>query len=133
MKESKILVSDSRFLECVDELATQITEMKFGDGAYSLLSEIGKIEENNYIDALAFSEEAQDYYNEMFDEYETLLNNTLNVWNKQGEIEYICSLCQKFTDKITYMKDFDNDFCDVCVYNINKTNIMIQLRKEKKL
>ena len=26
---NKILVSDSKFLECVDEIATQITEMNF--------------------------------------------------------------------------------------------------------
>jgi hypothetical protein len=30
-----------------------------------------------------FTEEAQDFYNEKFDEIETLINNTLNVWNKQ--------------------------------------------------
>ena len=70
MKENKILVSDSNFLECVDELATQITETKFG--------------ENTYVDLMMmFTEEAQDYYNERFDEYEALLNNTLNVWNKE--------------------------------------------------
>ena len=32
---------------------------------------------------LGFTEEAQDFYNEKFDEIETLINNTLNVWNKQ--------------------------------------------------
>ena len=35
MKENKILVRDSNFLECVDELATQITEMNFGADTYT--------------------------------------------------------------------------------------------------
>ena len=82
MKENKILVSDSRFLECVDELATQITEMNYGADTYGSSSEVGQE------GVMIFQEEAQDYYNEMFDEYETLLNNTLNVWNKQGENKY---------------------------------------------
>ena len=80
MKENKILVSDSNFLECVDELATQITEMNFGADTYGQSSEVGQE------DVMMFTEEAQDYYNEMFDEYEALLNDTLNVWNKESEV-----------------------------------------------
>ena len=80
MKENKILVSDSNFLECVDELATQITEMNFGADTYTEK----KIFEGRY--ETVMTEEAQDYYNEMFDEYEALLNNTLNVWNKESEV-----------------------------------------------
>ena len=74
---NKILVSDSKFLECVDEIATQITEMNFGEDTYAESSEVGQ--EN----VMMFTEEAQDFYNEKFDEIETLINNTLNVWNKQ--------------------------------------------------
>ena len=70
---NKILVSDSKFLECVDELATQITEMNFGADTYTESSD----------GVIRFTEEAQDYYNDKFDDYETLINNTLNVWNKQ--------------------------------------------------
>jgi|TARA_R110002073_G_scaffold248085_2_gene411072 hypothetical protein len=69
---NKILVSDSKFLECVDEIATQITEMNFG--ADTWMYDDGHRSMN-------FSEEAQDFYNESFDEIETLINNTLNVWN----------------------------------------------------
>jgi len=71
----KILVSDDAFLSCVDELATQITEMNYGAEAYDVDDSGDR-----------FSEEAQDYYNEMFSEYEELINATLNVWNKQREI-----------------------------------------------
>ena len=71
----KILVSDNAFLSCVDELATQITEMNYGAEAYDVDDSGDR-----------FTEEAQDYYNEMFSEYEELINATLNVWNKQREI-----------------------------------------------
>ena len=71
----KILVSDDAFLSCVDELATQITEMNYGAEAYDVDDSDDR-----------FTEEAQDYYNEMFSEYEELINATLNVWNKQREI-----------------------------------------------
>ena len=81
MRTSKILVSDSNFLECVDELATQITEMNYGAETY------GESSEGGQEGVMMFTEEAQDYYNEKFDEYEALLNNTLNVWNEQGELE----------------------------------------------
>ena len=74
----KILVSDSRFLECVDEIATQITEMNFGEETYMEVNT-----EGTRMFEFCFTEEAQDFYNEKFDEYETLINNTLNVWNKQ--------------------------------------------------
>ena len=74
-KDAKILVNDDAFLSCVDELATQITEMHYGADTWT---------EEDFI--IKFSEEAQDYYNEMFSEYEELINATLNVWNKQREI-----------------------------------------------
>jgi len=77
---NKILVSDSKFLECVDEIATQITEMNFGADTWVEEYGHGAWEEQSI---LVFSEEAQDFYNDKFDEYETLINNTLNVWNKQ--------------------------------------------------
>ena len=77
--EKKILVSDSAFLECVEELATQITEMNFGAETW----EEKKCGERSIF---FFSEESQDFFNEKIEEYEALINNTLNVWNKQAEI-----------------------------------------------
>ena len=55
--------------------------MNYGADTYGQSSEVGQE------DVMMFTEEAQDYYNEKFDEYEALLNNTLNVWNEQGELE----------------------------------------------
>jgi hypothetical protein len=52
-------------MECIDELATQITEMNFGADTYI---HQGK---DNFI----FRDDAQDFYNEKYDEYEELINN----------------------------------------------------------
>jgi len=53
-------------MEFIDELATQITEMNFGAETF----EERKIYEGSY--ETHFTDEAQDYYNEMYDEYENL-------------------------------------------------------------
>lgn len=86
---------DCNFLECVDELATQITEMNYGADTYGQSSEVGQE------GVMMFTEEASDYYNEKFDEYEALLNNTLNVWNEQGENAMIIIKTNKIKIKIT--------------------------------
>jgi hypothetical protein len=79
----------------VDELATQITEMNYGADTYGQSSEVGQE------GVMMFTEEASDYYNEKFDEYEALLNNTLNVWNEQGENAMIIIKTNKIKIKIT--------------------------------
>ena len=89
-KTDKILVSDSKFLECVDEIAIQITEMNFGAdtwveaGGYMMGVTISG--ETIKPKGLKLSKEAQEFYNDKFDEYEDLINNKLNVWNKQREL-----------------------------------------------
>ena len=56
---SKRYIDNSRFMEFISEMATQITEMNFG--------------QETYIDGDGgFTEESEDYYNEMYDEYENL-------------------------------------------------------------
>jgi hypothetical protein len=37
-----IRTDNSMYMECVDELATQITEMKFGSDTYAESSEVGQ-------------------------------------------------------------------------------------------
>tara|TARA_R110002012_G_scaffold294008_1_gene489869 strand:+ start:991 stop:1182 length:192 start_codon:yes stop_codon:yes gene_type:complete len=55
-------------MEFIDEIATQITEMNFGADTYY-----------NY----KFTDEAKDYYNEMYDEYEDLyIRMILQIPNK---------------------------------------------------
>tara|TARA_R110002167_G_scaffold3430_1_gene16739 strand:- start:2281 stop:2505 length:225 start_codon:yes stop_codon:yes gene_type:complete len=55
-------------MEFIDEMATQITEMNFGADTFVDWANLDKTKEN----AIKFSDEAQEYYNEMYDEYEDL-------------------------------------------------------------
>ncbi len=55
-------------MEFIDELATQITEMNFGADTW---------EEEEEHKVMVFTDEAQDYYNEMYDEYENLYINLI--------------------------------------------------------
>jgi hypothetical protein len=71
----KTYVDNSRFLQFISEMATQITEMNFGQETY----EERKIYEGSY--ETHFTNEAQDYYNEMYDEYEMMANNIMGVYS----------------------------------------------------
>jgi len=64
----KTYIDNSRFMEFIDELATQITEMNFGADTWNA-------------DRMVFTDEAQEYYNEMYDEYEMMANNIMGVYN----------------------------------------------------
>ena len=65
---SKTHVENSKFMEFIDEMATQITEMNFGYDTW--------VEDNN---GMSFSEEAQDYYNDKWSEYEAMANSIMGV------------------------------------------------------
>ena len=79
----KIYIEDSDFMEFIDEMATQITEMNFGAETY----EERKIYEGSY--ETHFTNEAQDYYNEMYNEYETMANNMMGVYKRHDMIMHI--------------------------------------------
>lgn len=72
---SKTYINNSRFMEFIDEMATQITEMNFGADTYGKSSEAGQEM------VIMFQEEAQDYYNEIYDEYEMMANNIMGVYS----------------------------------------------------
>ena len=74
---SKIYIENSTFMEFIDELATQITEMNYGAETYK---DEDKLIENRE-SVITFTDEAQDFYNEMYDEYEGLTNNLLGVYS----------------------------------------------------
>ena len=63
----------SNEMEFIDEIATQITEMNFKEKTYS--------QDKDRNNEIMFTNEAQDYYNEMYDEYEGLTNNLLGVYS----------------------------------------------------
>jgi len=73
---SKIYIENSTFMEYIDELATRITEEKFGEETYTEGST-----QDNKDGFMIFNEEPQDFYNEVYDEYETLTNNLLGVYS----------------------------------------------------
>tara|TARA_R100000231_G_scaffold138719_1_gene117776 strand:+ start:7209 stop:7454 length:246 start_codon:yes stop_codon:yes gene_type:complete len=73
----KIYIENSKFMEYIDELATRITEEKFGEYTFTDLPE----DECTSQDTVRFTDEAQDFYNDVYDEYETLTNNMLGVYS----------------------------------------------------
>ena len=73
---NKIYIDNSRFMEFIDELATQITEMNFGADT---TKEIKDGLSDGYV--TIFTDEAQEYYNEMYGEYEMMANNIMGVYS----------------------------------------------------
>ena len=67
---SKRYIDNSRFMEFINEMATQLTEMNYGADTF-VYSE----------DEPRFSEEAQDFFNETYDEYEMMANNIMGVYS----------------------------------------------------
>ena len=59
--EKKIYIKNERFMEFIDELATEFTQMRFGEETYEKI----KIYEGSY--ETHFTYEAQNYYNEKYD------------------------------------------------------------------
>tara|TARA_R110002012_G_scaffold3623_1_gene17016 strand:+ start:808 stop:1056 length:249 start_codon:yes stop_codon:yes gene_type:complete len=73
---AKIYIDNSTFMEFVDEIATQMTEIAY-KGKATIEIQDGLSDHT----CIVFTDEAQDYYNEKYDEVETLVNNTLNIHN----------------------------------------------------
>lgn len=68
----KVFVDNSKFLEAVSEIADQLTVAQFGEGFDK---------EDDGDEGTRYTEEAQDFFNEKYDEIESLLNNTLGVFS----------------------------------------------------
>ena len=67
---AKIYIDNAKYMEFVSEIATQLTELNFHEDTFEVQRGEGFIQ---------FTDEAQDFYNERYDEVETLLINTLNI------------------------------------------------------
>ncbi len=61
----KTYIDNSKFMELVSEIATEFTEQHFYDRTYQ------KVEGGE-----SFTEEAQDFYNDKYEELEKMLNDT---------------------------------------------------------
>jgi len=64
----------ARFIEVVGDLAKDVTEERFGEYTY---------EYNEESKLHMFTDEAQDFYNEKYDEIETTLNVSFNTYNNR--------------------------------------------------
>ena len=89
---SKIYIENSTFMEYIDELATRITEEKFGEETYTEGST-----QDNKDGFMIFNEEPQDFYNEVYDEYETLTNNLLGVYSNT-ELDNLEDVAKKYRE-----------------------------------
>ena len=78
---SKKYVDNSRFMEFIDEMALNITEMNFGQETWEEV----KIYEGSYETHL--TADAQEYYNEVYSEYEMVANNILGIYSDNDKIK----------------------------------------------
>ena len=72
----KIYIDNSRFMEFVDEMATQMTEREFGEKTWSSYRIKGVV---------SMRDEPQDFYNERYDEVESMLNEIMGVYTDNDE------------------------------------------------
>ena len=80
---AKIYIDNSTFMEFVDEIATQMTEIAYhGNATIEIKSKTSEVKEVNG-SCVVFKDEAQDFYNERYDEVETILNRTLNIHSNE--------------------------------------------------
>lgn len=70
---AKIYIDNARYMEFIDEITTQITEERFGEEMYE--------SKDSTDNSFGLREEAQDYYNQKYDEVETILNKTLKIYS----------------------------------------------------
>ena len=73
-------------IEFISEIATQLTELNFHEDTFVLEDETDvKLMSNVIHQTYKFTEDAQDFFNERYDEVETLLENTLDITNDNPE------------------------------------------------
>jgi len=70
-------IPNDKWMEFISEIATQLTELNFHEDTFEVIGEKGI--------HLRFTEDAQDFFNERYDEVETLLENMLDITNDKPE------------------------------------------------
>tara|TARA_R100001163_G_C5051096_1_gene187878 strand:+ start:1230 stop:1475 length:246 start_codon:yes stop_codon:yes gene_type:complete len=76
---SKHRIPNEKWMEFIDEVVTQMLELEFGE--YYKNTGFDNVEDKTY----TLTDEAQDFFNERYDEVETLLENTLDITNDKPE------------------------------------------------
>jgi hypothetical protein len=74
---AKIYIDNAKYMEFIDDIATQITIQRFGEDTYATSSEVGQE------GVIMFQEDAHDFYNEQYDWVETMLNSKLKILAKK--------------------------------------------------
>ena len=73
---AKIYIDNAKYMEFIDDIATQMTEIAY-KGKATLEVRDGLSDGV----AIVFTDEAQDYYNDRYDDVETMLNKTINIYS----------------------------------------------------
>ena len=68
----KTYINNSYFMEFVDEIATQLTELNFHEETFYM---------DNKTDKLSFTPESLEFYNDRFDEIERMANKIMGVYS----------------------------------------------------
>ena len=77
-EKEKHYIDNSIYMELIGEIATQLTELNFHDNTFVDWANLDKTKEN----AIKFTDEAQEFYNERYDEVEALFNNLGGIYSK---------------------------------------------------
>lgn len=75
---AKIYIDNAKYMEFIDEIATQLTELNFHDETFRSVQSDG----DGGVE-YRFTDDAQDFYNEKYDEVETILNRTLDIHSNE--------------------------------------------------
>ena len=73
---SKHRIPNDKWMEFISEIATQLTKLNFHEETFWFDAEQNQT---------TFTDEAQDFFNERYDEVETLLEKTLDITNDKPE------------------------------------------------
>lgn len=68
----KTYINNSYFMEFVDEIATQLTELNFHEETFEM---------DNKTDELGFTPESLEFYNDRIDEVERMANKMMGVYS----------------------------------------------------
>ena len=122
--DNNTYINHSKFIEFIDELAIQFTEKEFGEETYAYSNEVGKE------DVLMYQEDAYNYYNQKYDEIETMANKIMGLYTdndkprkaileqqelnrKIKSIEVVKEKCYKCHQQIEYTEELP--FCPNCL------------------
>ena len=73
----RIYINNSKFMEFIDDLATDYVELKYKKDTWLEIQD--GLSQNTCI---VFTEKAQDYYNEIYYKIEVMFNNVLNIYSE---------------------------------------------------